>query len=166
VLARVDRVHVAGGDLLLDELAEVLRVLVLVRLGMPLRGHVLHEPLGDLDLLRLHLGLLEIGVDVLEVVGGADLAREAQQLEDERVSAHADSRDVLARADDHLRDADLARALQDLPQQDVALAARLQRLEVVRLLVVDRVDLARVDEVDDLDRATPLRARAREVLGA
>ena len=73
---------------------------------------------------------------------------------------------MLLVADDDLRDPDLAGLGERADEQPVRLLRALRGQEVVRLAVVDRVDLLERDEVADVDRVRQLDVEPVEVLVA
>jgi hypothetical protein len=91
---------------------------------------------------------------------------EEHRRERDRIAARAHGHQVLLGAQHEAGDRDLARALHHGAQQVVGANSRLVRIrhEVVRVVVVDRVDLLEVDERLDVDRARLLRIGRVELL--
>ena len=138
--------------LALDEREHVLAIGVVVLLGIEVRGQRLDELVGDRELAIVDLDVLD-GRDLVDRVGVDDLVGEDHRRHPERVVADRAHRDeLLLGADDDGRDRDAARVAHGLEQQPVGLGAARPGREVVRVVVVDRVDVVERDEVLDLDR--------------
>ena len=143
-----------AGRLLVDEREQFLAVLVVVFLGIELRGERADELARHLLLplarfaRRLRQWLFPI--DREHFVG------EAHRLEYERAVDRADRDQRLLRTEDETPDRDLPEFLHHVGEQAVGLGVFLVGNEVVRLLEEDRVDVGQVDEVLDLDlRGSP-----------
>src|SRR5690606_35706372 len=156
--------HALGLHALADHLFQARAELVLVAGGVPVAAH-------RLDQLARHVALL--GADPV-VTGGAlgqavlgrvhQLLRVAQQHQHQGVALRQHRGQVLAGADDHLRDPDLAGVAQGLPQEHVPLLGLLARDQDVGLLVIGGRDGGGIDERLHLDRLVALGRGGADVL--
>ena len=96
--------------------------------------------------------------------GRPDLVGPPHRVQRQDAVQHAQRGQRLPLADGDLGDGDLAGVLQRLPEQDVRPGRGALRLEVVRLLEVDRVDLVLVDELEHLDLVAGAQGHVLEVL--
>ncbi len=150
----------AALDLGLDDRLERLAVVVGVLLGLEVAGHALHQRARHLAFLRAQLDVL---VEEAEV-GRAHLVRPDHRVQHDHAVAHPQRRQLLAVADRHLDHADGLALLQRVAQQHVRLDRALLRLEVVALVVVDRVDLVGRHELHDVDDPRAGQRQVGEVL--
>src|SRR4051812_35777032 len=149
--------------LALDELENLLAVRVAVLLRVERARQRVDELLGDLELARVDLDVRD-RLQLLERRGVDDLVREDHRRHAEEVVAHWPHGDeLLLGADDDRRDRHAAGLAHRVEQQLVGLRAAGPRGEVVRVVVVDRVDLVQRDEVLDLDRLGLLRVQRLEL---
>ena len=160
---RLDRDLLARG-LALDQVEHLVAVLVAVLGGVELARQRVDQLLGHLQLALGRLQVLGLR-QVVEVVVRHDLVVEDHRLHHQQVTRRADRDERLLGADDDAGDRHLARRLHRVEQQPVRLGRALVRHEVVRVVVVDRVDVLEVDEVLDVDRARALGIERVELVG-
>ena len=96
---------------------------------------------------------------------GHDLVVEEHRLHHQDVAGRADRDELLLGAQHDAGDRDLVGLLHRPEQQPVRLRRALVGDEVVRVVVVDGVDLVEVHEVLDVDRARLLRVQRVELVG-
>src|SRR5690606_18515625 len=84
--------------------------------------------------------------------------------EGEHLAPRAHGGEVLALAEDHPGDAHLPAAHERLAQQRVGALGAAHRLEEVRAIVEDGIDLRLLDELHDVDRALEADVDRLEVL--
>ena len=128
----------------------LLAVLVVVLLRLEVGGQRLHERLGHRDLLLAHLDSVE-ALEFGDLRRVDDLVGVRQRRHHQPAVLGADRRRVLLVAHDEAADGDLAARLHRPRQQHVGLGWAV-RCEVVRGVVVHRVDLGQVDELLEVDR--------------
>src|SRR6185295_17637188 len=152
-------VHVLAPPLPVDHVEQRLAVGVLVLLGLERAAEAVDQVEGDRELLLRHRRLARA-----DALRRPDLIREEHLLEDDHPVAPADAAELLLVAHHVRDDPDEARLLHRADEQRVWLLGPLRRAEVAGALEVDRVDLVRVDEILDVDRAVALPCRGLEVL--
>src|SRR5579883_1783688 len=149
-----------AGDLLADDLVELLAVVVLVARDVEGPRHAVDEALGELELLGPPL----LDGRELELGLGPHLVREAHDLEDDPEAVGLDAAEVLARPHDELGDAHLVRLLEGVAEERERPLAALLGLEVARALEELGVDLGRLHELLDVDRRAALDVGLVEVV--
>ena len=148
-------------QLLLDHRHQRGLVAILVGLGIELRRLLRDQRLGELQHLgvRLHVGdLVEIGR------GGAHLVRRAQRADEHPLVARPDRHHPLPARQHQPRDGELARLAHRLAQHHEGLFGhRAVRRQIVGRVLVNHVDLGRVDEGLDVQRVVRLQPHRLEV---
>ena len=131
---------------------------------LPVLGHVVDQASGEVDLLAGDTGALEAFGGQLEAAGAPQLIGVAHGDQHQGASDGSDHREMLRRADDHLRDRDAAALLEGLAQQRIDLLASPAGYEVIGRLEVLRRDFLRRHERLDVDRPCRLDVGAAKVL--
>src|SRR5690606_6320350 len=122
---------------------------------------LIHELLGQVDLLLLQLGRVGKYVELVDV---SDLVAVVEGGEQKPGSMRLDGGHVLPLAHHETADGHLARILEDFSEEEVGSLRLLGRSTEVEPVVVERLDLTHVDELDDLDPIRFLRSDAVELL--
>src|SRR5207245_1572175 len=146
---------------LVDERQDLAAIFVLILRRVPRVGHVADELLRDPELLLADAeGLQGEGLRV------SKLRRIAQEDQHQDGSVGADRGQVLPGPHHHGRDRDPPASSERLAQERVALLVLGGRRQVVRVIVVHRVDVLRVGERQDVDPLRALRAFPPQILVA
>ena len=118
--------------------------------GIEVGNEAVHHLLGELQFRLLDLGA---GYRLVDLRLRADVLRQEERLEQERVALRADQAEVLGAAEDEPTDAAHAGLLHRLEQEDVGppLRGGRRRREVIGAIEVDGIDLVEVDEARDVN---------------
>ena len=148
--------------LLGDQILERVDIAVVEFLGVELAGLLLDQRRRHVEQVLVGLGIADVAEIALRLV---DLVGVAQRLQHHAAAARLEADDIFLAAHGELADADLLRPPQRLAQDDEGLLGKVVgRHDIIGLVEIDRVDVAQVDELAEVERLAALQLDALDLL--